>query len=246
MTLTKSLFVVTLACGTLWAQAPAPLSPPQNQPAHTTKPAPPAKKGVPGTPNLAAKPGTPAKSSTTPPPKPVQKQTAPAPAHVAPLYSAKPTPQKTAKTKTPPPAVKAAAPYAAKPAPKMGEPKQASKKEMANEAVPVALTGKQRDPFVSPIVRSNGVITSGCDTGKQCLVVDQIVLKGIVKSGAGYIALVENPAKRAYFMRQNDPVFHGRVIKITGDTVVFEEQVTDKLGKQSVREVVKKVNAPVV
>ena len=106
--------------------------------------------------------------------------------------------------------------------------------------------GKQRDPFVSPIVRSNGNISAGCDTGKRCLVVDQIVLKGIVKSASGFIAVVENPAKRAYFMRENDPVFNGKVMKITGDTVVFQEQTTDKLGKQSMREVVKKVNAPVV
>lgn len=245
MKLTKSLFVVTLACGTLWAQAPAPLSPPQNQPAHTTKPAPPAHKAVLGTPNQAVKPGVPAKTSVTPAPKPAQKPSGTPTGKIVPLYSSKPTSQPTAKAKAPRPAVKGAAPVAAKPASKTGEPKPAAIKETAS-AAPLALSGKQRDPFVSPIVRSNGVITSGCDTGKQCLVVDQIVLKGIVKSGAGYIALVENPARRAYFMRQNDPVFHGRVVKITGDTVVFEEQVTDKVGKPSMREVVKKVNAPVV
>jgi Tfp pilus assembly protein PilP len=132
--------------------------------------------------------------------------------------------------------------------------KKSSKPEAAGQVVPAAVkeatrveaTGKRRDPFVSPVVRSNGNIGSGCDTGKRCLVVDQIVLKGIVKSPAGFIAVVENPAKRAYFMRENDPVFNGKVTRITGDTVVFQEEVTDKVGKQSTREVVKKVNAPIV
>lgn len=245
MKLNQSLLVVTLACGTMWAQAPAPLSPPQNQPAHKTKPAPPATKGVPGTPNPAAKPGTVAKSSTPQPQKSAPKPTGAAAEHIVPLYSAKPTSQAKTKTKTPATASRGGAPFSAKRASTAGETRQASTRETAT-AAPVAVAGKMRDPFVSPIVRSNGMITSGCDTGKQCLVVDQITLKGIVKSGAGYIALVENPAKRSYFMRQNDPVFHGRVVKITGDTVVFQELVTDKVGKQSMREVVKKVNAPIV
>jgi Tfp pilus assembly protein PilP len=124
----------------------------------------------------------------------------------------------------------------------MAEVKPAAVKETSRVEVP----GKRRDPFVSPVVHSNGNLGSGCDTGKRCLVVDQIVLKGIVKSPAGYIAVVENPAKRAYFMRENDPVFNGKITKITGDTVVFQEEVTDKVGKQSMREVVKKVNAPIV
>ena len=246
MKLNQGLLVVTLACGTLWAQAPAPLSPPQNQPPKNTKPVPPATKGAAGTPNPSAKPGTTAKTQVTPPPKPAQTPSGTPTGHIVPLYSSKPTSQPTtAKAKAPAPATKVVAAPAAKPAP-TGQPKQASVKETATAPSAIALNGKPRDPFVSPIVRSNGMITSGCDTGKRCLVVDQIVLKGIVKSGTGYIALVENPARRAYFMRENDPVFHGHVTKITGDTVVFQEEVTDKLGKQSMREVVKKVNAPIV
>lgn len=104
----------------------------------------------------------------------------------------------------------------------------------------------KRDPFVSPLVKAGGGVGPVCETGKRCLMVDQIDLKGIVKSPNGFIAVVENAAKRAYFLRENDPVFNGSVVKITGDSVTFREQVTDKLGKQATREVVKKVNAPVV
>ncbi len=104
-----------------------------------------------------------------------------------------------------------------------------------------------RDPFVSPVVRtSTGAIGAGCETGKRCLVVDQIVLKGIVKSQSGYIAVVENPAKRAYFMRENDPVFNGYVVKITPDSIVFRENVMDRLGRQSTRDITRRVSTPPV
>ena len=121
----------------------------------------------------------------------------------------------------------------------------AVKEETRVAAVPKPGLNK-RDPFVSPLVKSGAGGGPVCETGKRCLMVDQIDLKGIVKSPNGFIAVVENSAKRAYFLRENDPVFNGSVVKITGDSVTFREQVTDKLGKQATREVVKKVNAPVV
>jgi len=103
----------------------------------------------------------------------------------------------------------------------------------------------KRDPFISPI-RANANEPINCGTGKRCLVVDQTNLQGIVKAPNGMIAVVSNPANKAYFLRENDPVYNGFVMRITPDSVVFREQVTDKLGKKYTREVVKKVSAPVV
>ena len=106
-----------------------------------------------------------------------------------------------------------------------------------------AMTGK-RDPFFSPVVAQNG--GSGCSTGKKCLEIGQINLRGIVKSGGGFIAVVTNSLDKAYFLRENDPVFNGYVVRITGDSVVFQETIQDKLGKPFVREVVKKIFTPAV
>ncbi|HLW86073.1 MAG TPA: AMIN domain-containing protein [Candidatus Sulfotelmatobacter sp.] len=105
-----------------------------------------------------------------------------------------------------------------------------------------AMTGK-RDPFFSPVVQSGG---SGCSTGKKCLEIGQINLRGVVKSENGFIAVVTNTLNKAYFLRENDPVFNGYVVKITGDSVVFQETVQDKLGKTFTREVVKKIFTPAV
>lgn len=107
----------------------------------------------------------------------------------------------------------------------------------------VAQNGR-RDPFVSPIVTMSS-LGSGCSTGKRCLAIDQINLKGIVKAESGMIAVVVNAAEKAYFLRENDPVFNGYVVKITGDSIVFKETFRDKLGKPLTRDVTKTISRPV-
>ncbi len=105
------------------------------------------------------------------------------------------------------------------------------------------MNGK-RDPFFSPVVQQP--TGSGCSTGKKCLEIGQINLRGVVKSESGFIAVVTNTLNKAYFLHENDPVFNGYVMRITGDSVVFEETVQDKLGKPFTREVVKKISTPAV
>ncbi len=105
-----------------------------------------------------------------------------------------------------------------------------------------AMSGR-RDPFFSPVVQQHG---SGCATGKKCLEIGAINVRGVVKSDTGFIAVVTNNLNKAYFLRENDPVFNGYVVKITGDSVVFQETIQDKLGKSFTREVVKRILAPAV
>ena len=106
-----------------------------------------------------------------------------------------------------------------------------------------AMNGK-RDPFFSPVVQQ--VTGSGCSTGKKCLEIGQINVRGIVKSEEGFIAVVTNGLNKAYFLHENDPVFNGYVLRITGDSVVFQESYEDKFGKPVTREVTKRVVAPAV
>lgn len=108
----------------------------------------------------------------------------------------------------------------------------------------INITGR-RDPFVSPVM-SRSMSGSGCSTGKRCLAIDQINLRGVVKSDDGMIAVVVNALDKAYFLHENDPVFNGYVVKITGDSVIFKESVQDKFGKPFTREVTKKIFTPAV
>ncbi|PYV52515.1 MAG: hypothetical protein DMG92_00700 [Acidobacteria bacterium] len=102
-----------------------------------------------------------------------------------------------------------------------------------------------RDPFVSVVVAMGGNVGSGCSSGKRCLTIDQIALKGVVKSEAGMIAVVVNAVDKAYFLRENDPVFNGYVVKITGDSIIFKETFHDRLGKALTRDVTKTITRPV-
>jgi len=109
---------------------------------------------------------------------------------------------------------------------------------------PVTMAGR-RDPFLSPVVNQT-MVGSGCSTGKRCLAIDQIALKGVVKSDGGMIAVVVNGLDKAYFLRENDPVFNGYVVKITADSIVFKETLQDKIGHPITREVTKKITTPAV
>jgi hypothetical protein len=121
--------------------------------------------------------------------------------------------------------------------------------ESAAPEQPVTPDGKfaangRRDPFISPVVSRAG--GSGCSTGKKCLEIGAINLRGVVHAESGFIAVVSNGLNKAYFLRENDPVFNGYVMKITGDSIVFQETLQDRLGKSFTREVVKKITTPAV
>jgi Tfp pilus assembly protein PilP len=105
-------------------------------------------------------------------------------------------------------------------------------------------TSGRRDPFLSPVV-AMGATGSGCSAGKRCLTIDQIALKGVVKAESGMIAVVTNSLDKAYFLRENDPVFNGYVVKITGDSIIFKETFHDRLGKALTRDVTKSITRPV-
>jgi Tfp pilus assembly protein PilP len=103
----------------------------------------------------------------------------------------------------------------------------------------------RRDPFVSPIVAKDGGINrppSNCTSGKRCLVIPELILQGTIKDTSGkMMAVVANSIKKTYFLRENDQVFQGSVEKITSDSIIFREYVKDALGRETAREVVKKL-----
>jgi hypothetical protein len=211
-----------------------------------TAPAAPATKGAPATAKPSAKP---ASAKAVPVASPV-KTTPFAPKSPALVKPASATAGKqTAAKKTP---VLAAPPEAAvsKATPQTHQRPTAAHRDAADPGTSVDkqdrkwnMTGK-RDPFLSPVVSQTS--GSGCSTGKKCLEIGAINLRGVVRSENGFIAVVTNSLNKAYFLRENDPVFDGYVVKITGDSIVFQETLQDRLGKTFTREVVKKITTPAV
>jgi Tfp pilus assembly protein PilP len=99
----------------------------------------------------------------------------------------------------------------------------------------------RRDPFVSPVVVRMGESTGSCSTGKRCLVIDQLTVQGVVKTNNGWIAVIGNPSKKVYYVRENDALYDGFVTRITTDSVVFRQNVVDTMGKSIQKEVVKRI-----
>jgi hypothetical protein len=201
------------------AAMPAPSAPPKTAKAPAPKPA-----------AAASKPGLKGKQTETVHVTAVKVAAKPAPA-------AKPAARKQAAAKS----AKSAKPANAV---AVQDTKNGDAKDSKKDSKPINLTGR-RDPFVSPVV-SHSMAGSGCSSGKRCLAIDQIALKGVVRADSGMIAVVVNAVNKAYFLRENDPVFNGYVVKITGDSIIFKETIQDKLGKSFEREVTKKITTPAV
>jgi len=263
MRLTTGILAVAITAGAAWAQNPDLIDSAKStmkaveqkkemdiNAALGNTPAKPAVQ--PAASHAAAQPTMkPAVHTATKPAAP--KSAAPAAASKAPApKSTAPAPAKAAAPKATP-KVKAVS-VTAKPAPKAAKAKPAATPVAANENdnpdnakkadAPAETHGPRRDPFISPVVtRLNG---SGCSTGKKCLDIESIALRGVVRADSGMIAVVTNELNKAYFLRENDPVFNGFVVKITGDSVIFKQTVQDRLGKSSQREVVKKITTPAV
>jgi Tfp pilus assembly protein PilP len=102
----------------------------------------------------------------------------------------------------------------------------------------------RRDPFVSPIrAVSTGTPTGNCTSGKRCLAIPELVLQGTVRDISGkMMAIVVTSNRRTYTLRENDQVFNGSVEKITSDSIIFREFVRDAVGRESAKEVVKKLS----
>src|SRR5947208_3908475 len=264
MKLTIGILVLGMAAGTAWGQNPDVIENTRN-----TLKAVEQKKAMDSNAALAASQGQPAKPAAPVSAKKVAAaQANPAITHpktsgvaAAPVASktAAPTAASKAKPSTPAMATKAPKQASKSVAPKTKavktvKPARSKQRvavndkkspEVAKKQEPkvINITGR-RDPFVSPVV-NRSMIGSGCSMGKRCLAIDQISLKGVVKAEAGMIAVVVNAMDKAYFLRENDPVFNGYVVKITGDSIIFKETFHDRLGKALTRDVTKTITRPV-
>jgi hypothetical protein len=160
-------------------------------------------------------------------------QTAPAPAAPTPAAPAKRTPAAMPPAQKPAAAGKAAAP-------------QGSAAVKGTAASPEAeKSGKNRDPFRTLIVEkksSESAIPLHLPPGKKGLVIEQLQLQGIARGlDGGWIAVVDNKTKRAYFLREKDELYNGVVSKVLPDRIVYE-MTAESGGKKTTREIVRKLS----
>ena len=98
----------------------------------------------------------------------------------------------------------------------------------------------RRDPFVSllrPVSADTGPKTR--PPGLKGFLIQEVALKGIVKTQKGFIAMLLGSDGKSYFVSVNDRLFDGVITGIDAATVSFRQEVTDPLSTVKSREVKK-------
>ena len=100
----------------------------------------------------------------------------------------------------------------------------------------------RRDPFVSLLARGSDPSSAASrPPGLAGLLINEVIVKGIVRDRSGFIAMIQGPDTKTFIVRGGDKLMDGTVKSITADTVVFSQDVNDPLSLVKQREVRKAV-----
>ena len=100
----------------------------------------------------------------------------------------------------------------------------------------------RRDPFISLVRRTTAAVGTSANSrprGIAGLGVDEIVIRGLMKGGHGWAALVRGVDNRNYTVKAGDEMFDGTVKAVTADGLVLLQDVNDPMSTAKTREVKK-------
>ncbi|CAN5720101.1 hypothetical protein BH18ACI5_BH18ACI5_21850 [soil metagenome] len=102
----------------------------------------------------------------------------------------------------------------------------------------------RRDPFISLLGRGSDPASGGTrPSGLPGLLIDELLIKGIINDRSGFVAMIQGPDNKTYMVRPGEKLMDGSVKSITGDSVVFSQDVSDPLSTVKQRERVKKLRS---
>lgn len=96
----------------------------------------------------------------------------------------------------------------------------------------------RRDPFVSlmkPVSADEGKRVK--KPGPEGFLIQEVALKGVVKTPEGFIAMVLGPDGKSYFVKLGQRFYDGAVTAVDGSSVIFRQEVADPLSPVRTREV---------
>jgi len=105
-------------------------------------------------------------------------------------------------------------------------------------------TGR-RDPFISLAkpVATDDTAHGPKPPGIQGFLLQETSLKGVVKNIDGWIAVLEGPDKKGYFVRVGQRLYDGVIIAIDAAGLTFRQEITDPLSPAKSRDVRRLLNS---
>ena len=101
----------------------------------------------------------------------------------------------------------------------------------------------RRDPFVSLLGRGETTAPRGQRLeGIQGLTTAELVLRGVLQSQGGYVAIVTGPDQKTHRVRTGDRIADGTINAITPQGLVIVQEVNDPLSLVKQREIRKTLN----
>jgi Tfp pilus assembly protein PilP len=103
----------------------------------------------------------------------------------------------------------------------------------------------RRDPFRSLLVREQNRGGVQRPPGIAGISIDDLVVHGIWKTKAGYVAQIRATDNKSYLIRAGDLLYDGEVVRVGPNEIVFRQNINDPQSVKPFREVTKQLNATV-
>ncbi len=97
----------------------------------------------------------------------------------------------------------------------------------------------RRDPFVSLALGVNVLAPEIRPPGLQGMLIQEVTLRGIVKTLDGHIAMIQGTDNKSYFARAGERLYDGHIDRIDDEKVVFRQEINDPLRIEKFQEVEK-------
>ncbi len=101
--------------------------------------------------------------------------------------------------------------------------------------------GNRRDPFLSLVNRGSdsrpAAARGARPEGLPGILVEEVVVRGILRTKDGWIAMIGLPSGRTHTVRPGDRLMDGTVRTINAQAVVLMQEVNDPLSLEKQREV---------
>ena len=100
----------------------------------------------------------------------------------------------------------------------------------------------RRDPFVSLALGVNVLPPEIRPPGLAGMLIQEVSLRGIVKTQDGYIAMIQGTDNKSYFAKLGERLYDGTIQSIDDAKVVFSQEINDPLRIEKFQQVEKSLH----